>query len=219
MALYFQPGMRRAPHARYNGAVLSEKNLNRNVNSLTAKIAKLKSRSTTPQQSSHPIVQPQGEEPWTEEAKKQAIQGELEDYIREGVLDAATDLSFHTLLSYWKVRSSLLPFLLPLTLFQAREYVFPCLFQLAMTVLAIPATSVPSERVFSSSGRTDTAARNRMSPVLMEALQILKFNHLHNVLDPANVSYNNLNDLEEVLLDEVTNDDLIEAVRRAQNGD
>jgi len=52
-----------------------------------------------------------------------------------------------------------------------------------MTVLAIPATSVPSERVFSSSGRTDTAARNRLSPGLMEALQILKFNGRNNVLD------------------------------------
>jgi len=52
-----------------------------------------------------------------------------------------------------------------------------------MTVLAMPATSVPSERVFSSSGRTDTAARNRLSPALMEALQILKFNQRNNGLD------------------------------------
>jgi hypothetical protein len=34
---------------------------------------------------------------------------------------------------------------------------------------------VPCERVFSSANETDTAKRNRMSPVLMEALQLLKF--------------------------------------------
>ena len=34
---------------------------------------------------------------------------------------------------------------------------------------------MPCERVFSSAKETDTAKRNRMSPVLMEALQLLKF--------------------------------------------
>ena len=41
----------------------------------------------------------------------------------------------------------------------------------------IQATSVPSERVFSSSAETDTKRRNRTSPYLMEALQMLKFNY------------------------------------------
>jgi hypothetical protein len=44
-----------------------------------------------------------------------------------------------------------------------------------MDYLPIQATSVPCERVFSSAKETDTAKRNRMSPVLMEALQLLKF--------------------------------------------
>jgi hypothetical protein len=44
-----------------------------------------------------------------------------------------------------------------------------------MDYLPIQATSVPCERVFSSSKETDTAKRNSISPVLMEALQILKF--------------------------------------------
>jgi hypothetical protein len=44
-----------------------------------------------------------------------------------------------------------------------------------MDYLAIQATSVPCERVFSSAKETDTAKRNRISPVLMEALQLLKF--------------------------------------------
>ena len=44
-----------------------------------------------------------------------------------------------------------------------------------MDYLPIQATSVPSERVFSSAKETDTAKQNCMSPVLMEALQLLKF--------------------------------------------
>ncbi|KAJ7890893.1 hypothetical protein B0H14DRAFT_2689026, partial [Mycena olivaceomarginata] len=41
----------------------------------------------------------------------------------------------------------------------------------------IQATSVPSERVFSSSAETDTKCRNCTSAMLMEALQMLKFNY------------------------------------------
>jgi len=44
-----------------------------------------------------------------------------------------------------------------------------------MDYLPIQATSVACERVFSSAKETDTAKRNRISPVLMEALQLLKF--------------------------------------------
>jgi hypothetical protein len=44
-----------------------------------------------------------------------------------------------------------------------------------MDYLPVQASSVPSERVFSSSAETDTKKRNRIKPELMEALQILKF--------------------------------------------
>ena len=44
-----------------------------------------------------------------------------------------------------------------------------------MDYLPVQATSVSCERVFSSAKETDTAKRNRISPVLMEALQLLKF--------------------------------------------
>jgi hypothetical protein len=44
-----------------------------------------------------------------------------------------------------------------------------------MDYLLIQATSVPCERVFSSAKETDTTKRNRMNPVLMEALQLYKF--------------------------------------------
>ena len=58
---------------------------------------------------------------------------------------------------------------------QANKTEFPTLFSIAMDYLPVQATSVPCERVFSSAKDTDTTKRNRISPFLMEALQMLKF--------------------------------------------
>lgn len=44
-----------------------------------------------------------------------------------------------------------------------------------MDYLPIQALSVPSQHVLSSSVETDTKKRNRISPTLMEALQMLKY--------------------------------------------
>jgi hypothetical protein len=44
-----------------------------------------------------------------------------------------------------------------------------------MDILPIQASSVPCERVFSSSKKTITARRNALSPNLVEALQLLKY--------------------------------------------
>ena len=52
---------------------------------------------------------------------------------------------------------------------------FPTIYSIAMDYLPIQASSVPSEQVFSSSAKTDTHKRNRIHPLLMEALQMLKF--------------------------------------------
>lgn len=46
---------------------------------------------------------------------------------------------------------------------------------MSLDYLPIQASSVPSERVFSSSAETDTKKRNRINPILMESLQMLKF--------------------------------------------
>ncbi|KIJ22728.1 hypothetical protein M422DRAFT_105692, partial [Sphaerobolus stellatus SS14] len=52
---------------------------------------------------------------------------------------------------------------------------YPRLFRMAMDYLPAQGSSVPAERVFSSSAETDTRRRNRLSPHLMEQVQMLKF--------------------------------------------
>ncbi|KIJ21094.1 hypothetical protein PAXINDRAFT_56100, partial [Paxillus involutus ATCC 200175] len=52
---------------------------------------------------------------------------------------------------------------------------FPTLFCITMDYLPIQASLVPCEHVFSSSGETNTKCCNHISPILMEALQMLKF--------------------------------------------
>jgi hypothetical protein len=47
---------------------------------------------------------------------------------------------------------------------------FPTLFSIVMDYLPIQATSIPCEHVFSSAKDTDTAKRNQISLVLIEAL-------------------------------------------------
>lgn len=58
---------------------------------------------------------------------------------------------------------------------QAREKVFPNLYHVALDVLAVSASGVPSERVFSSSKETDTLRRSGLDNAMFEVLQVLKF--------------------------------------------
>ena len=64
---------------------------------------------------------------------------------------------------------------MPIGTTQINKAEFPTLFGIALDYLPIQASSVPCERVFSSAKETDTQKRNRIHPVLMEALQTLKF--------------------------------------------
>ncbi|KIK14974.1 hypothetical protein PISMIDRAFT_16852 [Pisolithus microcarpus 441] len=52
-----------------------------------------------------------------------------------------------------------------------------------MDYLPIQASSVPCERVFSSSAETDTKKHNWIGPILMEALQMLKYHLKQEQLD------------------------------------
>ncbi|KAF8631004.1 hypothetical protein AX17_005175 [Amanita inopinata Kibby_2008] len=55
---------------------------------------------------------------------------------------------------------------------------FPSIFAMALNYLPIQASSVPCKRAFSSAAETDMARRN---PILMEALQMLKFGLNNNM--------------------------------------
>jgi hAT family C-terminal dimerisation region len=86
-----------------------------------------------------------------------------------------------------------------------------------MTILAAPATSVPSERIFSSSARTDTTERNRLSPVMMEALQILKFNYRTGVTGFSKQFRDEAGDLETNLFQEMDDADMRNGFRDVLN--
>jgi hypothetical protein len=58
---------------------------------------------------------------------------------------------------------------------QEHEQQYPHIFQLAMDIIPIQASSVPCERVFSSGKETMAPWRRHISAKLMEALQILKY--------------------------------------------
>jgi hypothetical protein len=55
------------------------------------------------------------------------------------------------------------------------QLTWPTISQGSLDYLPIQASAVPSERMFSSSAETDTKKRNRINPILMESLQMLKF--------------------------------------------
>ena len=51
----------------------------------------------------------------------------------------------------------------------------PTLFAMAMDYLPIQASAIPCECIFSSSAKIDTKRRNCIGPLMIEALQMLKF--------------------------------------------
>ena len=64
----------------------------------------------------------------------------------------------------------------PLKWWKENEHRYPCLSQLARKYLSVPATSVPSERVFSAAGRLVTKLRNSLSPTHIDASIFLSSN-------------------------------------------
>lgn len=80
-------------------------------------------------------------------------------------------------IDFWRVGDAVILHFLPRLLtvvLQARAGDLPLVYQLALDVLPSQASSVSSERVFSSSKMTCTQSRNRISTGTVEALQILK---------------------------------------------
>jgi len=102
----------------------------------------------------------------------QTIEQEYQAYITAPICAKGTPI-----IKWWEVsqktdtRMSMVTDYAP----QYNQSAFPTLFAIAMDYLPIQASAVPCERVFSSSAETDTKKRNRISPLLMEVLQMLKF--------------------------------------------
>jgi hypothetical protein len=89
------------------------------------------------------------------------------------------------IIAFWEVSPRYCPVLFLISCFalQKNELRFPTLFAIALDYLPIQASAVPCEHVFSSSAETDMKRRNRIHPMLMEALQIVKFSLKQKRLD------------------------------------
>jgi hypothetical protein len=106
-----------------------------------------------------------------QEDQKSAMQEYL-SYTQQLVSSLGTDI-----LKFWEVHRMWRRAMHAIAdrISQLNKSTFPTLFAMAMDYLPIQALSVPCARVFSSSTESDTKYHNCMSPVLMEALQMLKF--------------------------------------------
>jgi hypothetical protein len=98
----------------------------------------------------------------------------------EGNHYLSDELSDMDSLTFWQVRALFLKDdSLAYLLEQVNHSQFPRVYHLAMDVIPIQAPAVPRERIFSSGKLTITPQRNRISPELMDGLQILKFSIRH----------------------------------------
>ena len=55
-----------------------------------------------------------------------------------------------------------------------KQHQYPTIFKIALDILPIPASAVPSEEAFSSARRTTTWEHDRLSPDLIRSFQLLK---------------------------------------------
>ncbi|KAK6485750.1 zinc finger BED domain-containing protein 1-like [Huso huso] len=86
---------------------------------------------------------------------QQSIEAELNSYLLAPSIDSEADQ-----LAWWKVH----------------QISFPLLSKLARKYLCIPATSSPSERVFSTSGNVVTCHRSCLKPAMVNMLVFLAKN-------------------------------------------
>lgn len=141
------------------------------------------SRSSTPAPSAEPIESEEEKERREQVNDLSIVKDEFEGYIRLGILKGAEaddlDLDLH-----WEVSIRLtIYFKLLKILIQSNQHQFPYLCLTALDILPAQASSVSSERVFSSSKETCTLRRNKIAPIFLEVLQILKYIYRQERLD------------------------------------
>jgi hAT family C-terminal dimerisation region len=93
------------------------------------------------------------------------VEAEVLRYISDPPFSQA--MTTLTLMEWWKIH----------------QHTYPVLWKVARDILPTQASSVPCERVFSSSKQTTTPQRNALSPDMVEKLQILKFGLKQKQLD------------------------------------
>ncbi|KAG8688822.1 hypothetical protein FRC08_011248 [Ceratobasidium sp. 394] len=103
------------------------------------------------------------------------VQLEIAGYISEGTVDVSDASTGVDIVSQWKVsRNPSFVTCFSSWINQALRFTYPLVHRLAMDILPVQASSVSSERVFSSSKLTCTRERSRMSVGTVESLQVLK---------------------------------------------
>lgn len=134
-------------------------------------------------------------------------------------------------LAFWEVRITICIHQFVtchLTSQQLARVTFLTIYAIALDYLPIQASVVPCKRVFSSSSETNMKKRNRISPLLMEALQMLKFwlkkDHLNFTKDwitpQQDMAFDEDNDdLLAQMLSTPSLDEILTAIARVEGDD
>ena len=116
------------------------------------------------------------------QADRATAEKEFDRYIAEGVCEVSGGIN---LVRAWDVCRFVVLYGLKLTylIIQMNETKYPLAFLVALDILPVQASSVPGERLFSSSKETCTDRRNRICPKLLEILQMRKYSTKQRRLD------------------------------------
>jgi hypothetical protein len=117
------------------------------------------------------------------EADTKIAEAEWVRFTSKPVISNPEELSDFDMLRHWQVSGINISTTVYLICSQNAKKNLPLLYAIAMDVLPMQASSVPCERVFSSSKETDTMRRSQLSPETMEMFQVLKFQYRSRRLD------------------------------------